>query len=129
MKTLAASLLTFSILAVICTIAQSASEPDMKPATMIGRLKVGQQVRLVTGTAGGGISGFNIELPNDRYIKNFEKSNGNRKYVTSKITEIGSDFIVVTSANGTEKTIALHAIDVITKLPELKAEADDESRK
>jgi hypothetical protein len=73
--------------------------------------------------------GFNIEIPNQHYIENFERSNQNRKYVTSKVTEVGTDFIVVSSENGAEKTIALHAIAVLTKLPDLKAEADNEPKK
>jgi hypothetical protein len=80
---------------------------------------------VLTETGGG----FNIEIPNDQYIKNYERKNNPRRYTTSKITEIGSDFISVSSANGGERTIAFHAIDVITKLPEVKVEADDEVKK
>ena len=101
------------------------SETGSKPATMLSRLKVGQQVRLVRFPNGGG---YNVELPNDKYIKNFERSK-KQKYVASKITEIGSDFIVVTSPDGTETTVSAHLIEVITKLPEIKAEADEPQNK
>jgi hypothetical protein len=110
-----------SACALMLAFAARGSEPEAKPATMLSRLKVGQQVRLVRFPNGGG---YNVELPNDRYIKNFERSK-RQKYVASKITEIGSDFIAVTSPDGTETTIAAHLIEVITKLPEIKAEADE----
>ena len=125
MKKIAISLAAASVIAVASAVVITGGEPEMKPTTMLSRLKVGQQVRLVTTNP----IGFNIEIPNAHYIENFERSNQNRKYVTSKITEIGSDFIVVSSANSGEKTIALHAIAVITTLPEVKAEADDEPKK
>lgn len=108
--------------AMLFTLAGRGGEPESKPATMLARLKVGQQVRLVRFPNGGG---YNVEIPNDKYIKDFERRNARQKYVTSKITEIGSDFIVVTSPDGTERTVAGHAIEVITKLPEIKAEADE----
>jgi len=103
-------------------LATRGGETESKPTTMLSRLKVGQQVRLVRFPNGGG---YNVEIPNDKYIKDFERRNGRQKYVTSKITEIGSDYIVVISADGTERTVAAHAIEVITKLPEIKAEADE----
>ena len=110
---------------VVVAAARSDTQSEMRPSTMISRLKVGQQVRVLQQNGGG----FNIEIPNEQYIKNFERKNNNRKYVTSKITEIGSDFIVVSSANAGDRTIADHAIDVITKLPEIKIEADDDAKK
>jgi len=126
MKKLVIGLL--AIAAVAAVVVLPASEPQMQPSTMISRLKVGQTVRTLTGSTGG-TSGFNIEIPSDQSIKNYQRQNKGRKYPASKITEIGSDSIVVTSANGTVKTIAIHAIDVITKLPEVKVEADDEPKK
>jgi len=111
--------------AILFAFSASSGEPDAKPATMLSRLKVGQQVRLVRFPNGGG---YNVEIPNDKYIKDFDRRNNRQKYVTSKITEIGSDFIVVTSPDGTEKTVAAHAIEVITKLPEIKVEADEPSK-
>jgi hypothetical protein len=110
---------------VVVAAARSDTQSEMNSSTMISRLKVGQQVRVLQQNGGG----FNIEIPNEQYIKNFERKNNNRKYVTSKITEIGSDFIVVSSANAGDRTIADHAIDVITKLPEIKIEADDDAKK
>jgi len=120
-----ASTVAASALAVIVALTALGDEPESKPTTMLSRLKVGQQVRVVRISSGG----YNIEIPNDKYIKDFERRNARVKFVTSKITEIGSDFIVVNSADGTEKTIAAHAIEVITKLPEVKAEADESSAK
>lgn len=125
MKKIALVLAAVTLIAVVSAVANGGTEPEMKPATLISRLKVGQQVRVLNGPVGG----FNVEIPNAQYIKSFERKGNNRKYVTSKITEIGADYIVVTSADGTEKTIAIHAIDVITKLPEVKVEADEEPKK
>jgi len=110
-----------SACALFFAFAACGGEPESKPATMLSRLKVGQQVRLVLFPNGGG---YNVELPNDKYIKNFERSK-RQKYIASKITEISSDFVVVTSPDGTETTLAAHLIEVITKLPEIKAEADE----
>jgi len=100
-------------------------ETESKPDTMLSRLKVGQPARLVRFLNGGG---YNLEIPNDRYIKNFERTK-RQKYVAAKISEIGADFIVVTSPDGTETTVAAHLIEVITKLPEIKAEADEPQSK
>jgi len=110
-----------SACALLFTFAARGGEPESKPAAMLSRLKVGQQVRLVRFPNDGG---YNVEIPNDKYIKNFERSK-RQKYIVSKITEIGSDFVVATSPDGTETTVAAHLIEVITKLPEIKAEADD----
>lgn len=118
-------LLTASAIVVLCMAVRGETESETKPAAMISHLKVGQQVRAL-GNSGGG---YNIEIPNAMYIKSFESKRGAPKYVTSKITEIGSDFITLSSANGSERTIAFHAIDVITKLPEMKAEAEDAAQK
>ncbi len=123
MKTLILSLTTVLVIVVVAA-AHSETETAIQSSTMMSRFKIGQQVRVLE--SGGW---FNIEIPNDLYIKSFERKNNNRKYVTSKITEIGSDFIVVTSANGGEKAIAFHAIDAITKLPQIKLEADDDAKK
>jgi hypothetical protein len=114
-----------SACAVLIALGARGGEPESKPATMLSRLKVGQQVRLVRFPNAGG---YNIELPNDKYIKNYER-NKRQKYVVSKITEVASDFIVVTSPDGTETTVAAHLIEVITKLPETKAEADEPQSK
>jgi len=113
--------LTLSACVLLFAFAVRGDEPESKPATMLSRLKVGQPVRLVRFPNGGG---YNVEIPNDRYIKNYERAS-KKKYVASKITEVGSDFIVVTSPEGTETTLAARVIDVITKLPELKLEADE----
>jgi hypothetical protein len=109
----------------LCAFAVRGGDPESKPATMLSRLKVGQPVRLVRFPNGGG---YNVEIPNDKYIKSFERT-GRQRYVASKITEVGSDFIVVTSPDGTERTVAARLIEVITKLPEIKAEADEPAGK
>jgi hypothetical protein len=111
----------FSACALLIALGAPGSETESRPTMMLSRLKVGQQVRLVRFPNGGG---YNVELPNDKYIKNFERGK-RQKYVVSKITEIGSDFIAVTSPDGTETTVAARLIEVITKLPEIKAEADE----
>src|SRR5262245_37754147 len=114
-----------SAYALLFAFAARAGEHESKPVTMLSRLKVGQLARLVRFPNGGG---YNLDIPNDRYIKNFERTR-RQKYVASKITEIGSDFIAVTSPDGTETTVAAHLIEVITKLPEIKAEADEPQSK
>jgi hypothetical protein len=114
-----------SACALLFAVVARGDDLESKPGTMLSRLKVGQQVRLVRFPNGGG---YNVELPNDKYIKNFERTK-KQKYVASKISEIGSDFLAVTSPDGTETTVAARLIEVITKLPEIKAEADEPQSK
>lgn len=75
--------IVFGIVAV--AVARSETESEVKPTTMMSRLKLGQQVRVLTDNGG-----FNIEIPNDQYIKSFERRKNTPKYVTSKITEIAA---------------------------------------
>jgi hypothetical protein len=129
MKRIAISLTAASLIAVASAVGITGSEPDPKPMTMLSRLNVGRAVRLQTGKTGG----FNVDLLNEQALKslerNFQKSNPTRKYVPSKITEVGTDYIVVLTPAGAEQTIAAHAIDVITKLPVVKVELEDEPKK
>lgn len=129
MKRIAISLLAASVIAFASAVAITGSEPETKSTTMLSRLAVGQPVRLQTGKTGG----FNVDLLNDQNLKslerNFQKSNPTRKYVPSKIIEVGADYIVVSTPTGAEQTIAAHAIDVITKLPAVKVELEDEPKK
>ena len=127
MKKIAVPCALLLVLVVSVSIAVSGNETETK-STMLSHLKVGQQVKLNRSES----DCFNVIIVNeksDEYKKIVIREEAFRSFKPSTITEIGSDFVVVSNPIGFEQTIAASAIHIVTTFPDDKAPGEADQKK
>ena len=127
MKKFAVPFALLFVLVVSVAIAVKGNETETK-STMLSHLKTGQQVKLTRSES----YSFNFILEADRSdrqkkLAEMQEDPSNVKPWT--ITEIGSDYVVVSNPNGLEQTIAAAAIHIITKATAEKPAAETDQKK
>jgi hypothetical protein len=127
MKKIAAPFALLFVLVVSVAIAVKGNETETK-STMLSHLKTGQQVKLTRSES----YSFNFVLEadrSDRQKKLAEMQEDPSNVRPWTITEIGSDYVVISNPNGLEQTISASAIHIITKATDEKPAAEPDQKK